>query len=186
MYKTVHSVDCRNEIWLPVVGLEHVYSISSCGRLRRELTTQASKAGRILQGQIRTPEHSNTAYLMYLMSHDGKTVSKFAHRLVIEAFIGFKSDMVVHHKDNNGLNNCINNLEWVTHRQNIEFAYRDGMIKSLRGERVPCSKLTPETIALIEADRKNGMYFKDLAVKYGVHKSNICRAVNRKTWKHLA
>lgn len=46
-------------------------------------------------------------------------------RLVAQAFIpNPKNKPIVHHKDHNKLNNDINNLEWVTHQENI-IAYHE-------------------------------------------------------------
>lgn len=44
------------------------------------------------------------------------------HRLVADAFIG-QSKLEVNHIDNNGFNNCVENLEYVTHRENISHGF---------------------------------------------------------------
>ena len=43
----------------------------------------------------------------------------YAHRLVAEYFIDNPNNLpVVNHKDENKLNNNVNNLEWATYSQN--------------------------------------------------------------------
>lgn len=51
---------------------------------------------------------------------DGKQIGKYVHILVAEAFLD-KPDgaWVVNHKDGDGTNNKLENLEWVTFQQNI-------------------------------------------------------------------
>jgi hypothetical protein len=44
------------------------------------------------------------------------------HRLVADAFIG-QSELEVNHKDNDSFNNCVENLEYVTHRENISHGF---------------------------------------------------------------
>lgn len=52
------------------------------------------------------------------------------HRLIALNFIGkpenYKDNWVVNHKDGNKLNNCINNLEWVSTSENIHHMYKNG------------------------------------------------------------
>lgn len=58
-----------------------------------------------------------------------------AHRLVLLAF-GPEypgKDFEVNHKDGNGRNNHISNLEWVTHRQNIQHSFRPEGRKRISG-----------------------------------------------------
>lgn len=52
------------------------------------------------------------------------------HRLVAEYFC-HKPDgcNIIHHLDNNGLNNHYTNLIWTTQSYNVKMAYRDGLIK---------------------------------------------------------
>lgn len=57
----------------------------------------------------------------------------FAHRLVAEAFLPNPNNLpVVNHKDENKLNNQIDNLEWVTYSENIEHAHQTNLISSYR------------------------------------------------------
>ena len=32
----------------------------------------------------------------------------------------------VNHKDNNPMNNSVNNLEWISHKENLEYSFTNG------------------------------------------------------------
>lgn len=50
----------------------------------------------------------------------GRSNKKYIHRLVAETFIPNPSNLPeVDHKDANGLNNNVSNLQWVTHNENL-------------------------------------------------------------------
>lgn len=58
----------------------------------------------------------------------GKMV--FIHRIVAQMFIpnNDSSKIEVNHKDNNTLNNCVDNLEWVTPRENSQYKEKENAV----------------------------------------------------------
>lgn len=61
-------------------------------------------------------------YLGVHLWKDNKQYPKKVHRLVAEAFIDNPSNLRdVNHKDENKRNNCVANLEWVSHQCNINY-----------------------------------------------------------------
>lgn len=51
---------------------------------------------------------------------------RYTHRLVYEAFNGvIPEDLEINHKDGNKLNNCIDNLECISHKQNVVHSYKE-------------------------------------------------------------
>lgn len=70
-------------------------------------------------------------YSQVFTSHGYLTASRrVVHRLVGFAFLnGYKEDYQINHIDGNKLNNCCNNLEWVSAEQNIQHALDTGLVK---------------------------------------------------------
>lgn len=111
-----------DEIWKPVIGYEGLYEVSNLGRVKG-LERQGNWRDNILtQCMIGN-------YVKVSLTVNGKSQNKLVHRLVAQAFIpNPENKPEVNHKDGNKLNNCLDNLEWVTKSENIKHAYRTGLI----------------------------------------------------------
>lgn len=93
------------------------YEISDTGLVRRIDTKQT------LSGCITSGYRS-----VKLTFNNSKQKRFYVHRLVAEHFINNpdpKNKTFVNHKDGNKLNNCIENLEWVSPRENNLHYYRE-------------------------------------------------------------
>lgn len=66
---------------------------------------------------IRAHSENKRGYIRMCLSENGKASSVYLHRLVASAFLGV-SKSTVNHKDGNPKNNHIDNLEYVTLREN--------------------------------------------------------------------
>ena len=102
------------EIWKDIKDYEGLYQVSNLGRVKR-ITT-----GRVLKPL----KHAN-GYLMVKLSKNSIVYTKTVHRLVAEAFIPnpeHKSE--INHIDENKTNNSLDNLEWMTRKENINHGTR--------------------------------------------------------------
>lgn len=95
------------EIWKKIKGHE-TYEVSNLGRVK------SLKYGK---ERILKPVINNHGYaFVNLYSGSGKV--KTIHRLVAAAFLG-ESELQVNHKDGEKLNNALDNLEYVSNRDNV-------------------------------------------------------------------
>lgn len=127
------------EIWKPVVGLENYYEVSSWGQVRiKEGATRKLADGRtVIYPQKPVTQHLHQAAgpnMRYIVMLQGEKERKkhYVHRLVALAFIPCDNpdEMQVNHIDGNPLNNRLENLEWVTHDENLRHAATAGLIGS--------------------------------------------------------
>jgi hypothetical protein len=88
-----------------------------------------SNTGKYLKGQENYKNH----YFSYILTMpDGKKKRCYAHRLVAEAFLPTPKDKnknQVNHIDGNKLNNNVDNLEWVTAKENSAHAIENELKK---------------------------------------------------------
>ena len=119
------------EEWRDVVGYEGLYKVSSFGRVwsvrRRILTSGSLTGGLMLSNNIDKRGRSTNT----LKSKEGRVVRTVTARLVAEAFIPNPDNLPqVNHKDENPLNNCVDNLEWCTAKYNCNYGTRTDRIKA--------------------------------------------------------
>lgn len=112
-----------DELWLPSVEFPDYYDVSSFGRVR-------NKSGYVLAQNL----HKTNCWRVRLCIRKNK-FSRSVHRMVAQAFIPNPEDKPeVNHIDGDRLNNNIDNLEWVTKRENMDHAVRTGLINNEFGE----------------------------------------------------
>ena len=143
------------------------YEISSFGRVRRVST-----------GKILSPFRQNRGYLQIKLSQDREIFRPTIHRLVADAFIGI-SKLEVNHIDCDKSNNRVDNLEYVTHRQNVAHSIKNGRHKPLK----PNCKITFEDAQEIRRIYECGeLGYALIAKKYFVSKSNIQAIIKGRSW----
>jgi hypothetical protein len=98
----------ENVIWKPHPELDK-YLVSNTGEVKHKRTNRILKGSKV-----------NGYRFVNLHNDDDTKRNCLIHRLVAETFLeNPKNKPVVNHKDTNILNNNLNNLEWVTHKENM-------------------------------------------------------------------
>lgn len=104
------------EVWLPILGYEDRYEVSNLGKVK------SLKSNVILRGQS-----TKDGYIRVRLWNGHDYASKMIHCLVAEAFISKpdnENQYEVDHIDNDVSHNSVDNLQWLTHKENLEKSFR--------------------------------------------------------------
>ena len=111
------------EIWRPITGTKGFIEVSNEGRVRSLLRGTP----RVLKTQV-----DNKGYHRIRVTIEQEKMSYKVHREVAKAFIPNPANLPqVNHKDGNKDNNSVDNLEWITNRDNAHHAIEHGLWDSV-------------------------------------------------------
>jgi hypothetical protein len=155
------------EQWKPVIGFPD-YMISNLGRVK------SLKFGK---DKILKPYSTNSGYLVVGLMKDGKRYQLYIHRLVLEAFVGKPSDgMECNHRNGVKTDNRLENLEYVTHSENVKHAIKTGLIETKLSE-----NQVLEILNMLDA----GMTQQKIAERFNISQPAVSQIKNGKLWSHL-
>ncbi len=107
-----------------IADYEGRYQVSNKGKVL-SLPNSSRKGIRELKADVMVKKR--TSYKRVTLSMGGKIKRIFVHRLVAQAFIPNPGNKPhINHIDNDGMNNSVTNLEWVTHKENMEHSTKQG------------------------------------------------------------
>lgn len=179
------------EIWKDLEGFSE-YEVSNLGKIRRKETLR-----------VRKPVIDKGGYEMYrLKNDDGAFKTVLAHRAVAKAFIPNPENLyTVNHKDENKRNNCVDNLEWMSLVDNMNYGggrKRHGESlkrnKSVYGgkhgmaKRVHCNELNKTYDCIEDAARELGIPSLSSHLRSHIKgKRRICGVYNgvELTWRYV-
>ena len=108
------------EIWKDIKGFEGMYQVSNLGRVRS--VDRFDSIGRLQKGNIKAIRDNGKGYKTVNLHKDNKDKKCRVHRLVATAFIENPDNKPeVHHIDSDRSNNKLENLQWVTSKENNNF-----------------------------------------------------------------
>lgn len=165
------------EVWKPIPGFESRYEVSNRGRIRSvDRTIMRAGAKRMYKklSVVLKPRLDKDGYHFVSIYRNSKPHHLKVHRIVAEAFLQ-KADSKdeVNHKDFDKINNCVENLEWCSHQQNVRHANSNGRHGG-RGTKIQAVK--DSVVVHTFESTKNA----ELA---GFHRGAIYKVLNG-IWKH--
>lgn len=164
------------EIWKNIPRYEGLYQVSNLGRIK---SFHYHKEKEILNLT------KCKKYLQIKLSKNSITKIYKVHRLVLEAFVGpCPEGMQCRHLDNNPINNNINNIEWSTHKINMQdrikykttntFIYENGC------------KLNKTKARLIKNLLNSGkLTQKEIANQFNISQQTVSGIKNKKRWINI-
>ena len=135
-------------------------------------------------GKVLKQRKDKDGYL-YFVCNSGKS-RFFTHRAVALCFVHNPDPSKckeVDHLDNNRANPSADNLEWVTHGENVRRAAARG---SYSGERNSRAILIKYEVIFIREANKLGITQRMLSKQMGVSQYTIADIMRGKTWKIIA
>jgi HNH endonuclease/NUMOD4 motif len=173
------------EEWKDVVGYEGISRVSTLGRVfnyeRRWVTGKGTK--RIYPDNEVPQSVNGPGYLYVQLRKNNKQKKIVVHRLVAIAFIPNPlNKREVNHKNGIKTDNNVNNLEWVSSKENSIHAVRTGLRVAPKGVNHGSVKLTEEEVRYIIRSNESSAVLSQM---FSVSKSNINVIQRRASWKHL-
>lgn len=160
------------EIWKDIENYEGLYQVSNLGRVK-SLPRRGTHTKEI---HILKSCKNHKGYLQVVLTKKCVSKTKSIHRLVAETFIKNKDNLPqVNHIDGNKLNNCVDNLEWVSNYDNLIHSFkiglRDNMYKKGKNH---CRSVIVNQYDLKGNFIKQWYCIKDVERQLGFNNKNIC------------
>lgn len=172
------------ELWKDIKGYENLYRISNFGRIISldRILRKKDRWGNVINYKLKGKEIksslNNKGYSIIRLYKNKKSKTFLLHRLVAEAFIpNPKGLLEINHKDENKDNNCVDNLEWCTRKQNNNYG-----IQSKDGRR-STSKFRMKKVCQYDHNGNLINVFDGIRLaeeKTGIANQNICKCCQGK------
>ena len=123
-------MEVEKEIWRNISGCPD-YQVSNLGRVKSMERKVKGKFGsiRTLKEKILKPRKNRYNYLQVFLCKEGNGKNMYIHRLVCDAFIPNPYNLPeINHKDENPLNNNVENLEYCDRLYNCNYGNRNNRI----------------------------------------------------------
>ena len=117
VFEFIWRYKMENEIWKDIVGYEGKYQISNKGNVKSVARKRTCRVNGGTIAEMKVPEKilkkwKRSCYFLVDLWNGSKRDTRSVHILVYEAFVGkIKKGMMIHHKDENKLNNDVENLK---------------------------------------------------------------------------
>jgi hypothetical protein len=170
--------------WVPVVGYEGMYEVSSEGGVRRISSRVAD--GRAWPGRVLQPSYTR-GYARVKFCRQGQTKNYSVHILVLLAFRGpCPTGMQACHRNDQPGDNRLSNLRWDTPRENWLDRVRLGTARNI-GEGCHKAKLRNAQVRWLKRLLKKWPRptYAVLAARLGVSRNTIANIAQGRSWRFV-
>ena len=175
----------KEERWMPIEGYEK-YLVSNTGKIKG------------YRGRLLTFTLDKDGYETVSLCKNSKQKTFMVHRIVAKAFIPNTENLqTVDHIDGNKRNNSVDNLQWLSRRDNVRKYHREqghrlfetprvkgrvkGESKRIRVNQFTRSgELVNTFISFMDAERKTGVRYGNISMCVNGHKPSAGGYVWRK------
>ena len=111
------------EIWRDIKDYEGYYQVSNLGRVKAVERIDNKKHKRL--ESIKAPTKDKNGYVRISLFKNGEYKKKYVHQLVAQAFLPNPNNYtIINHKNEITDDNKVENLEWCTHKYNMNYGTR--------------------------------------------------------------
>lgn len=162
---------------MPIPDFDGFYEASNLGRIRS--VTRTDPMGRVRHGKILSLCRKGNGYMYFTGTVNGRRKNMHVHRAVMSAFCPLSCDKhyEVDHIDCDKQNNRLDNLEWVTPKENKDRASQNGLLISKD------RALSPAQVVEICLDDRSQY---EIARDYGICQTGISAIKRGKTYRDIA
>ena len=164
------------EEWKNITNYKGLYRASNYGNVRSLDRKVNGRTGtpKCVRGVVLSPVR-NGKYSNVTLCKDGKGKTTLVHRIIASTFIkNPENKPFVNHLDSNSRNNAVDNLEWVTHQENVDHMVRKGRAWSKLKEK--------EVRGILNI---KGRSFVSIAKQYNVSDTTIQSITLGKIWNRI-
>lgn len=145
------------EVWRDIYFIENgieydyrgKYQVSNLGNVR------ALNYMRTGEKHLLSQTKNTNDYLLISLWKNNKKRRFMVHRLVAHMFCnGYKDGLEVNHKDQNPLNNTVENLEWCSHEYNLRYGNRIKKQAKKISRKVIGYSLTDTRVIILQSTRQ--------------------------------
>ena len=156
------------EQWKDIPDYEGKYQISNCGRLRS------------VKNGLMKPMVAPNGYLIACLWKKNKQKKFIIHRLVAQVFIPNPNNLKeVNHKDEDKTNNNADNLEWCSHKYNMNYGKVKDKIRKANKGRVA----SPETLQKLKIDTSRRRWINNGVIEKYVYVENMEDWLSMPNWQ---
>lgn len=176
MTQQVHIIQIPTNNWHKVAGYEGLYWVDSTGKIKNPKRIRTNVVGK--NGYVYVDLYKNNIRKKVLV-----------HRLVAQTFLPNPNNYPnVCHKDDNPLNNTVDNLFWGTQKMNVV----DMMTKKRNGytahtgESNGFARLSSDSVISVKKMLSDGIPCSEIAKIFNVDRTTISSIKRGITWRHLS